>query len=235
MMIQVLFLFFLLLFIFFVCKRITSTIFLTIKSIINNSNIAIWILALFFLPGTIIHEMMHFLMATILRVSTGPLSIFPVIEKNDENHGHIKAKAGHIMVARTDPFRLTLIGLAPMIGGLAIIYYSGTLLLSDLENIFVRGITLSEILGIYLLFITSASMFSSRSDLKSLLISLPVTILIFSALYLSGVKIIFAEKLIEKITEILTALNRYLFLTAVVDYVIYAFLSVVNILFFTRK
>ena len=195
------------------------------------------------MPGTVIHELSHLLIALVLRVPTGPISIFPTFEKVSGTvpmrgqspllFGHrphagtvpFRVKVGHIMVAKTSPFRLTLIGVAPMVVGLAIIFILGNTFIGDSPRsgtvpftVTIRGVL------IYFLFITSTSMFSSRQDLKSLLITLPVIILIISALYLSGVKIVIGDSphsgTVPFIRRILTDLNRSLILTAGIDYMV---------------
>ena len=70
---------------------------------------------------------------------------------------------------------------------------------------------------IYLLFVISLCMFSSRQDLKSLFITMPVIILVVSGLYFSGIKIVMEENLIESMLRILLGLNKGLILTGIVD------------------
>jgi len=64
------------------------------------------------LPGIFLHEFSHILMAEILRVKTGELKLKPEIV-----NGHLTL--GSAQIALTDPFRLTLIGIAPFIAGTA--------------------------------------------------------------------------------------------------------------------
>lgn len=83
--------------------------------------------SLIFLPGTIIHELSHWLVAEILQVRTGAITIFPDLGDDDEEGGGHQ-RLGSVETARSDPFRGFLIGLAPFISGLAILAVLGVLL-----------------------------------------------------------------------------------------------------------
>src|SRR3989338_4683197 len=211
MIFQLFLLIFLLFIIFLTSKRFINQIYLLFLKVFKNKKAAVWGMAILFLPGTVVHELSHLMMALVLRVPTGPLSIWPAFEK-EEDGKEVKVKVGHIMVAKTSPFKLTLIGVAPMIVGLTIIYFVG---------FYTRGenfqFTPRVIIMIYILFVTSTSMFSSKQDLKSLLITLPVAILIMAAIYLSGVKIMIEGNLIDVLRKILVDLNRSLILTVGID------------------
>jgi hypothetical protein len=73
--------------------------------------LALWIFFLIFLPGTLIHELSHWLAAKLLVVPTGSIALWP----QTKNDGSVWL--GSIQVARTDPLRNSLIGLAPLISG----------------------------------------------------------------------------------------------------------------------
>lgn len=230
---QLFLLIFLLLIIFLISKNLLNLIYSFILKIFKNKKTAVWILALLFLPGTVIHEISHLITALFLRVPTGPISIFPSTAGDSPLRGQsptdsgtvpFRVKMGHIMIAKTDPIRLTIIGVAPMIVGLVIIYFLG--------NSIWQGFTLTEsrrnlflAIEIYFLFITSVTMFSSKQDLKSLLITLPFTILIFSALYFSGIKITIEKNILDKITRVFSILNRNFILTAIVNYTVLIILT----------
>ena len=78
---------------------------------------AIRMTALFFLPGTLIHELAHFLFAVLLGVPTGTIYVLPVYEE------HQGIRMGSVKIAQVDPFRRTLIGLAPLVVGILIIFF----------------------------------------------------------------------------------------------------------------
>ncbi|HQN43153.1 MAG TPA: hypothetical protein PLA25_03385 [Anaerolineaceae bacterium] len=67
--------------------------------------------ALLFFPGTLLHELSHYLTAKILGVRTGRFSLTPQRLPNG------RLQLGFIETAPTDVFRDALIGLAPLITG----------------------------------------------------------------------------------------------------------------------
>ncbi len=219
MLIQLIFLFSLLFLIFFLSLKISSFIYSTVFLLTKNGKIAIGVLIFFLLPGTIIHEFSHLIVATLLRVSTGELTILPTIEKNGE------VRAGRLMLGKADPFRHSIIGLAPMIIGLILISLVGKLFFPSLNLLITHNPQPITILGFYLLFITSITMFSSRKDLDGLIISIPITILSIASLYIIGVRVFLEKNLAEKVSSFLSDLNYFLLLTAAIDYFIFFLLS----------
>lgn len=117
-------------------------IYLVLKSKIKFFSFGIF--TLFFLLGTFIHELSHFLMAKILFVPVGNFSLFPKFK------GRI-IELGSVTVAKTDLIRGSLIGLAPLFISLAGIYYLYFLPISVL-NVFlilqcfhIGGLSFSDI------------------------------------------------------------------------------------------
>lgn len=149
-----------------------------------------WIL----LPGTIIHELAHFLAATLLRVPTGEFSFMPEIRENNE------VKIGSLEIAKTGPLRFALIGLAPIILGLvAISSIDRFLLFPVLQTTFSHPLKpfyyqfflkqfLLLFLICYLLFAVCNTMFSSKKDLETILFPILLIGLIGGALYLAGIR-----------------------------------------------
>lgn len=70
-----------------------------------------WLFWALFLPGTLLHELSHWLTAFLLRVKTGRFSLWPQMKKGGE------LQMGAVQVEVSDPFRHSLIGLAPLIFG----------------------------------------------------------------------------------------------------------------------
>ena len=218
MLLHLILLFFLLILLFIFSKKTANYIYFIFFLITNSQKLSIAILSLILLPGTIIHELSHFLLASILRVPTGELSVIPTI---DEKTGQVKA--GKLEIGKVDPFRYAIVGLAPTIIGIFLIYVSGKLFFP--QQLAVNNYLLTTI-GVYLLFIISATMFSSNKDMESLKIALPVTCLIILSLYFVGLRLSLTSTLIIKIESLLKELNGYLLISAVVNFLVFLILVI---------
>ncbi len=79
----------------------------------GNAVAAIYLHFALLLPGTLLHELSHWLAARLLGVRTGRLSLGP----RDTGNGAVRF--GSLEYMRPDPLRESLIGLAPMLAGSA--------------------------------------------------------------------------------------------------------------------
>jgi len=139
----------------------------------------LFILAFIFLPGTIIHELAHLFTAAIMFVPVGRIAILPEVD-GEEIH------LGSVEIGQTDILRRTLIGVAPLLLGLAVIM--GILWLS-MDNLS-TGPIWQKLLGLYLIFQIGNSMFSSRKDMEEVLLFLvglmAVSLAILAGIYFLG-------------------------------------------------
>ncbi|MEW5957666.1 MAG: hypothetical protein AB1801_08080 [Chloroflexota bacterium] len=142
----------------------------------GNARLAVWLFWVLFLPGTVLHELSHWVTATLLRVKTGRFSFWPQLKKKGE------LQMGSLEVDEADPFRYSLIGLAPLIFGsvTVLVIGQGWLELGQLGQAIGRGSpdALSEALSrtlsvpdvwlwLYLLFAISNAMLPSESDRRA--------------------------------------------------------------------
>ena len=143
----------------------------------NNS---IKILALIFLPGTLLHELSHFLAAEGLGVRAGNFIILP----KDEGHG---IKMGSVRVEKTDPVRSFFIGIAPLIMGilfLSTIFFGIEYLQS--QNLPLKYSLILYTVGGYSLFVIVNMMFSSKKDLEACVEFIGLVAIIFAVLFFWG-------------------------------------------------
>ncbi|MBM3187758.1 MAG: hypothetical protein FJZ90_03445 [Chloroflexi bacterium] len=80
-----------------------------------DSAVPLYVLAVVFLPGTLVHELSHWLAAKLLGVKTGGLSLLP-----QPLRGNV-VRIGSVRVQQTDVVRESLIGLAPLVSGTALV------------------------------------------------------------------------------------------------------------------
>ncbi len=184
------FLFLILLFISsYLLTQSLSTLFYRIT---RSERWTITILALLFFPGVLIHELAHFLMATILFVPTGEIEFIPQIMED-------RVKLGSVQIGQTDPFRRAIIGIAPVIVGasvlIGVLYYFTTSTFA-----FTTPLDILKVLGIlYIVFEISNTMFSSKRDVEGTLELLVAIVVIGGVLYFAGVRL--PESFIEVITS----------------------------------
>lgn len=79
--------------------------------ITGHPTVALWVFFLIFLPGTLVHELSHWVAAKLLGVPTGRIVIWPQAKRDGT------LWLGAIQVGRADPVRSSLIGVAPLISG----------------------------------------------------------------------------------------------------------------------
>lgn len=139
---------------FFFSKKIIRSISQVLFRFTKNHKVVVNILAIIFLPGTIFHELSHLLAAGLMLVPVGELKALPEIEGET-------VKLGSVQIAKVDPFRLTIIGVAPVIFGmlsiLGILYYA-----QDTKNLNWWQI----LIGLYFIFEFANTMFSSKKDVE---------------------------------------------------------------------
>lgn len=147
--------------------------FLLLTGRVDLSNV---LFALLFLPGILLHEVSHYLMAKILRVPTKKFSVIP------QTLADGRLRLGYVETAKTDLLRETLIGAAPLLSGILLIAYVGMIQFgfTDIWRSFQASaqipaqIDLSPVfsqpdfwLWLYLVTVVSSTMMPSPSDRRS--------------------------------------------------------------------
>ncbi len=142
---------------------------------VGDPDVALIIYFVAVLPGVVIHELSHWLMALILRVRVSKLSLGPVRKGRSR-----RVSLGSVRVGAVDPLRASLIGVAPLLGGSAVILLIGNQVLgvSELASAMsgqgVEGLLagLEQVvqvadfwLWLYLIFAVSNSMLPSETDM----------------------------------------------------------------------
>jgi len=144
----------------------------TMLLLTGDREIAVVLYALPLMPGILLHEISHALVAKLLGVRVGRVSVRPKL--TDE-----RIQLGFVPVEETDPVRASLIGLAPLLTGSAVILLIGYLFfgIGGVQRAFVEGAWAGLIarfiemikapdvwLWAYLIFAVSNTMLPSRSD-----------------------------------------------------------------------
>lgn len=205
--------FILLIILFFLSRAFSKNLYLLFFRLTKNNESAIQLLTWALLPGTIIHELSHLLCAGLLRVPTSELSFRPEIRANE-------VKAGGLKMARIDPFRHTLIGLAPIITGISIItFVTHFYLYPQIQTL--QSIDIKRIFSLFvlcsLLFIVSNTMFSSKKDLEPILLPLLLILICLALFYVLGIQISLSPRTIDSLTLLLKNLDLALIGTLIID------------------
>jgi|GEM_PF-2857710 len=112
------------------------------------------LLAILFFPGVIIHELSHFLAAGVLFVPVSDMEFVPKMRQGS-------LKLGSVSIGKTDPFRRTVIGVAPVIAGLACLF--------TIAFFLSQNSLIIQVILLYLVFAIGNTMFSSPKDMEGFL------------------------------------------------------------------
>lgn len=217
-------------------RRVIQTLYSLLHMLTRSRTVAIWIVSIIFFPGTVVHELAHLFTAEILGVHTGKLTLVP------ESLEGTEIKAGGVMIAETDAFRRTVIGVAPVIWGVTLLtalsYWLPTLWQQTVNTIN-QGNALTDysfyalFLVLYALFSVSNSMFSSKEDMKGV-IPFVITVVLFAvAAYIAGFRFGLTGELLAKTTLVLETLVRSLGVVLIINIVFLA--SITSALTMTKK
>lgn len=166
----------------------------TMLLLVGDREIAVVLYALPLMPGIVLHEFSHALTARLLGVRAGRVSIGPRLA--DE-----RIQLGFVPVEETDVVRASLIGLAPLLAGTAVILLIGYSVfdIEVMQQGFVNGdwVEVAEGLAetlrapdvwlwLYLIFAVSNTMLPSESDREAWVPILLFMVLVAVLAWLAG-------------------------------------------------
>ncbi len=194
---------------YFLSRLVSRSLFNTFMLVFRVRSIAVSLLLAMEFPGTVLHELAHLFTAEILGVKTGKLMLEPESIRQDN------IQAGSVMIAQSDPFRRSLIGVAPLFWGIAAlagvsfvipglytsVFSSGTALFSNKDLIYLLGVG-------YLLYAISNTMFPSPEDTQGVLPLLGgITALIVLG-YFFGLRVQLTGVVADVANQIITTLTK---------------------------
>jgi len=166
-------------FLFFLSKLLIRSISTLFLKVARRESLAIRLFHLFLLPGVIVHELAHLIVAESMLVRTSGLSFTP------EPDGD-RVVMGSVAIQETDPIRRAIIGFAPVFVGILIISFFVFYFLSERSII---DFPWNYLLVFFAVFQIGNTMFSSSKDLEgsaALLTAISVGIIIC---YFLGVRL----------------------------------------------
>jgi hypothetical protein len=195
----------------------------------RNSLIVVW--SIIFLPGTVIHELSHFLFAILTGAKTGKIEIFPRFLEEDweDEEGGGNVTLGYVQTQRLNPIQGLFVGLAPFILGMAMLVWIST-------QIQVSYLSASYYLLVfqgYLFFTISNSFFPSSSDLKHVYPVAITLIIVLAALWFFGINFLVTPS--ADFFDLLNTISLTLMFSAILNLFITATLFFLNKLFRKSK
>lgn len=200
---------------FFISRKATNSFFHFLRLLSKNEKLIFSLVALLYLPGTIIHEMSHFFAALILFLRVREVSIFPAVQKN-------YIKLGSVTYERKDFIRGFLVGIAPLGGGMLIFYSIGFL------HLFPSHHFLLNVLFAYIIFTVSSTMFSSSQDLVDFLYMIPLFIIFAGFVYVFHIDIMRVAGNVffaNQILPLIKTINIYLLFSLIINISVIIFLT----------
>lgn len=144
---------------------------------VGDPQVALVVYFVLVLPGVVLHEVSHWLVATLLGVRVSKFRLGPVRQGRSN-----RVSLGSVRVGKVDPLRASLIGLAPLLGASAMILLVGNQVLGlgevaaslsggGVEELWAGVQQVMRVpdawLWLYLIFAISNAMLPSESDMST--------------------------------------------------------------------
>lgn len=184
--------------------RLTQLSFTLLLRLTHSKSVSITILTIILFPGTVIHELSHLFTAEVLGVHTGTLTLAPESIEGEE------VQSGSVQIAHTDPFRRTLIGIAPTITGIITLTALSWWLSATITHLATLPYQLLAGAILYLIVIISNTMFTSKEDLKGVFpVVITIALLLITAT-LSGITIVLPSQFQTTVNIVIQTLAQNL-------------------------
>jgi len=157
---------------FILSKFLTKSLLRLFFKFTNSEEMTVNLIFCLFFPGIVIHELAHLLSAGLFFVKTGGMELVPKITGGE-------IRLGSVEVAKTDPFRRTIIGVAPVLLGLALIFG----ILFYINEFAIKNLIILAS-SFYVIFAVGNTLFSSKKDLEGTVELLFVLFLLLAALFI---------------------------------------------------
>lgn len=100
---------------YFITRRSIQNLFTGLRLIFRHNGTVYTLMAVLFFPGTVVHELAHAVMARALWLKVTHINLFPT-------RAHNTLKLGSIEYIKRDFLRGVLVGVAPILAGLLILW-----------------------------------------------------------------------------------------------------------------
>lgn len=196
--------------IYYFSRSAIKEIFFFLRRFFPNDKFVLALITLILFPGTLVHELSHFLTAMFLLLPVKSMSLLPTFESHE-------IKLGEVRFEKRDSLRGAIVGIAPFFFGVALLYsffYFG---------VFPGSSILYNVFMAYIIFSISSNMFSSPQDLKDTAIIIPISLLIGAIIYIFDIKLD-----MTLVNAIMKEANYYLFLVLAINVILFLLLRIIN-------
>lgn len=207
----------------FLRNKLTQSIFNTLSLISKKERLVTILYALLFLPGVIVHEGSHWLMAKLLRVPTYKFSLVP------EWISSGTLRFGYVEISKTDSIRGSIIGISPLIAGSVIVLWIASFQFGFITDpnmsqwgamqSWFESVIQTPNFGLWLYFLLTISnmMLPSASDRRAWLRATIILLAISFGLYLLGFGPVVGAWLEEPILGIFSGLTQAFSISSILD------------------
>lgn len=174
-----------------------------------------------FLPGTLLHEVSHLLMASALNVRTGDIKILPEFIDTEEDPTQ-RIKMGSVQVAKMNPVQGFFVGFAPLITGIGFLVWMASLI----GSLYLQKSYFLLTVCLYLFFTVANSFFPSKEDVKHTLPMVIISLAIIIGAWFLGIRFSFSPP--SFVTDTFRVLTNTLTASAILNIVILIPLFIIN-------
>ena len=204
--------------IFLFSRKVTSELYISLKRLIGIDRVIFLLIASIYFPGTVIHELSHFFVATALLLKVKTISFIPQWKGNT-------LRLGSVFYEKKDFIRSIIIGIAPFFGGLTFFWVIAA------TRIFPHGSLLVNLLMVYLIFTVSSMMFSSSQDLRDFIFLLPFSVIAMGFVYIFDIRFetfISFPIIFGAMNQFFNVVNHYLFISFIINIGVMFFLKIIR-------
>lgn len=187
----------------------------------GRPNIATMVYDLLVLPGVVLHELSHVLVARLLGLRVLQINLFQFRSHNDP-------RQGEVIVTKADPLRMSIVGAAPLIGGVAVLLLllrwldppTISLDLAMFGQLWQQLRDPATAIATYLLFAIANTMFPSEADRKAWWVVGAVLLVLGAGLLALGVRPTIPPLWVERLSAQTDQLVSALLSVVVIDVVV---------------
>jgi hypothetical protein len=183
-------------------RHLLTELFYFLHVLIRRRDVVFSTIAVIFLPGTLLHELSHFIAAMVLFLQAGEVHIMPSWKEN-------QLQLGRVTYRKADAVRSILVGVAPFFGAFFFFWFIGAFHLFPGTNI------IQTLFFGYLLFSVSAHMFSSKQDLVDLIHAVPVVLIggVLFSIFRVKISVAVPDTWLKNAADLLQRINIYIMIS----------------------